>query len=64
MPTVRLTCPKCGQTFDYEYVPGASLTALRFGGSRYMRCPVCHRFAMFPIRHAPSPEPPAPTNLP
>jgi hypothetical protein len=45
----RLTCPKCGQTFDFNYVPGASFTALRLGRSRYMACPLCHRWSVFPL---------------
>jgi hypothetical protein len=48
--TRHLTCPKCGGQFDYEFVPGASLTAIRLGTSRYMRCPLCHRFAIFSLR--------------
>ncbi len=56
----RLTCPKCQQTFDYEWVPGAALTAVRLGSSRYMACPVCHRWSTFDISHAPVPPGPAP----
>jgi hypothetical protein len=60
---VRLTCPKCAGSFDYEYVPGASFTAFRLGTSRYMRCPLCHRFAVFPMRNAPD-APPLAAELP
>lgn len=45
----RLTCPKCHQTFDYDYVPGASFTALRLGRSRYMACPICHSWSTFDL---------------
>ena len=45
----RLTCPKCGKTFDHRYVPGASLSALRLGRSRYMECPLCHQWSVFPM---------------
>ena len=45
----RLTCPKCHQTFDYDYVPGASLTAVRLGTSRYMECPLCHQWSIFDL---------------
>lgn len=44
---VRLVCPKCHQTFDYDFVPGASVTALRLGTSRYMACPLCHKWSTF-----------------
>ncbi|MGA7476475.1 MAG: hypothetical protein WBW47_04570 [Thermoplasmata archaeon] len=47
MWTRRLLCPHCHGEFDYEFVPGGSLTAVRLGTSRYMRCPLCHRFGMF-----------------
>jgi len=45
--TRRLLCPKCGTTFDYDFVPGASFTAFRLGNARYMRCPICHKFSTF-----------------
>ncbi|MGA8542855.1 MAG: hypothetical protein WB947_04860 [Thermoplasmata archaeon] len=53
-----MQCSKCGGTFDYEYVPGASLTALRLGNARYMRCPICQKFSKFPMTG------PEPSNLP
>lgn len=63
----RLTCPKCGGTFDYEWVPGAALTAVRLGKDRYMACPLCHRWSLFNIFDAAAPpaagadpSPPAP----
>lgn len=45
----RLTCPKCGKTFDYDYLPGASVTAVRLGTGRYMACPVCHKWSTFEL---------------
>ena len=45
----RLRCPHCHMEFDYDFVPGMSVTALRLGTSRYMRCPRCHRWGMFPL---------------
>jgi hypothetical protein len=47
--TSKLTCSKCGNTFDYEWVPGGSFTALRLGTKRYMRCQVCKKWATFDI---------------
>ncbi len=54
----RLTCPKCHRTFDYDWVPGGALTAVRLGTYRYFACPLCHRWSMFnvwerPIRRSP-----------
>ena len=59
----RLTCPKCHQTFDYEWVTGAALTAVRLGSKRYMACPLCHKWSTFDVVGSlmpASPPPPAP----
>jgi len=45
----RLTCSKCGTTFDFDWFPGGSFTAVRLGKVRYMSCPVCHRWSTFNI---------------
>ncbi len=45
----RLTCPKCGGTFDYDWVPGASLSSVRLGTGRYMACPLCRKWSYFDI---------------
>jgi hypothetical protein len=47
--TSRLSCPKCGKPFDYKWVPGGSLTTVRLGPTRYMRCPLCHEWSDFDI---------------
>lgn len=47
--TRRLRCPRCHGEFDYDLVPVMSVTAIRLGTSRYMRCPLCHRWGMFPL---------------
>ncbi|MGI0156755.1 MAG: hypothetical protein ACREDE_11580 [Thermoplasmata archaeon] len=43
----RLTCPHCNQTFEYDYIPGVSFTAVRLGFGRYMACPHCGRWSTF-----------------
>jgi hypothetical protein len=58
--TRHLTCPKCGGQFDYELVPGGSFTSIRLGTSRYMRCPLCHRFSVFSMKPSAAEVPPAP----
>ncbi|HTW55226.1 MAG TPA: hypothetical protein VMG36_02105 [Thermoplasmata archaeon] len=45
----RLTCSRCGGTFDYDWVPGAALTAVRLGRGRYLRCPLCRRWSYFDL---------------
>ena len=51
--TRTLTCPHCHREFDYDLIPGASVTAVRLGTSRYMRCPLCQRFARFDLSRLP-----------
>ncbi len=60
--TSKLTCPKCGKTFDYNWVPGGSFTAVRLGRKRYLSCPHCHEWSIYDIkstrtRKAQSPPP-------
>ncbi len=50
--TSLLTCPKCNRTFDYEWVPLASFSAVRLGKERYLQCPLCHESSMFNMRDA------------
>jgi DNA-directed RNA polymerase subunit RPC12/RpoP len=45
----HLKCKKCGAEFDYAYLPGGSLTSIRLGKSRYMRCPNCKKWSLFNI---------------
>jgi hypothetical protein len=47
--TSRLTCPKCGKTFDYNWLPGGSFSAVRMGKKRYLSCPLCHEWSTFDI---------------
>ncbi|MEM0129768.1 MAG: hypothetical protein QXG65_06400 [Thermoplasmata archaeon] len=60
----RLTCPHCGKTFDYEWIPGASLTAVRLGSSRYMACPLCHKWSTFNVVDTLVPRDPDPARAP
>lgn len=56
----HLRCPKCEREFDYDWIPGASLTSVRLGPDRYMACPLCGKWSMFNIYAGlvarPSPE--------
>ena len=45
----RLSCPKCGQAFDYDWVPGASVSAVRLGTHRYLACPQCGKWSTFDV---------------
>ncbi len=46
---IKVTCPKCHESFEYTFIPGVSLTAARFGPYRYMKCQKCEKFALFHI---------------
>ena len=48
--TSKLTCPKCGKEFDYNWVPGGSFTAVRLGNKRYLCCPHCHEWSTYNIK--------------
>lgn len=50
--TSSLTCPKCGRSFDYKWVPGASFSAFRLGKDRDLQCPLCKEWSTFDIRGA------------
>ena len=47
--TSLLTCPKCQRSFDYDWVPLASFSAVRLGKDRYLACPLCHEWSMFDV---------------
>jgi hypothetical protein len=47
--TSRLTCPNCNQSFDYNWVPLASFSAVRLGKDRYLECPFCHKWSTFNV---------------
>lgn len=45
----KLICPKCKETFNYEFIPGASLYSIKLGNYRYMKCPKCKKWSIFNI---------------
>ncbi|MDG7010014.1 MAG: hypothetical protein JRN16_03105 [Nitrososphaerota archaeon] len=47
--TSHLKCKKCGVEFDYRWVLGGSLTAIRLWNSRYFRCPSCKKSSIFNV---------------
>jgi len=49
-------CPKCGGEFDYECIPGVSFTTIRLWNQRYMACPLCRRWSLFPVSHVTGPD--------
>lgn len=47
--TSLLSCPKCGNRFEYNWLPGGSLDAVRWGKYRFMRCPKCNQWSWFDV---------------
>ncbi|XES77477.1 MAG: hypothetical protein ACBZ72_01050 [Candidatus Bathyarchaeia archaeon] len=47
--TSRLTCPHCRKQFNFHWVPGATLTSLRYGNRRRLHCPYCNMLSTFEI---------------
>ena len=45
----KLECRKCGYRFNYEFIPGMSVDAIRLGMDRYMRCPKCREWSRFSL---------------
>ena len=45
----RLTCPICQRGFNFHWVPGATLTSLRYGNRRRLKCPYCGQVNHFDI---------------
>jgi hypothetical protein len=40
--TSRLTCPNCRKSFNFHWVPGATISSLIYRGNRSLKCPYCH----------------------
>ena len=47
--TSRLTCPVCKKTFNFHWIPGATLTSLIRRNYRDLKCPYCHRKATYDV---------------
>ncbi|MCW4028559.1 MAG: hypothetical protein NWE92_02785 [Candidatus Bathyarchaeota archaeon] len=40
--TSRLTCPNCKKTFNFHWIPGATITSIMNRNHRKLKCPYCH----------------------
>ncbi len=62
--TSRLTCPNCRKSFNFHWVPGATITSIVYRGRRQLKCPYCHVKSTYDImstrvakpRNAPKPK--------
>lgn len=51
MTTSIVECPHCHYRFNYEFIPGASLGAIRLGTQRIFKCPNCKELHEFDVVH-------------
>ncbi|MGE5555276.1 MAG: hypothetical protein ACM3UY_03285 [Methanocella sp.] len=47
--TSKLTCPRCHKSFNFHWVPGATITSLIRRNYRVLKCPYCHTKATYDI---------------
>jgi DNA-directed RNA polymerase subunit RPC12/RpoP len=47
--TSRLTCPNCRKSFNFHWIPGATLTSLIRRNYRDLKCPYCHLKSTYDI---------------
>jgi DNA-directed RNA polymerase subunit RPC12/RpoP len=47
--TSRLTCPNCRKTFNFHWIPGATIASLIQRNYRTLKCPYCHRKSTFDV---------------
>jgi len=47
--TSRLTCPRCRKSFNFHWIPGATITSLIRRNYRDLKCPYCHAKATYDI---------------
>jgi hypothetical protein len=47
--TSRLICPNCRKSFNFHWVPGATITSLVYRNRRNLKCPYCHLKSSYDI---------------
>jgi hypothetical protein len=47
--TSRLTCPNCRKSFNFHWIPGATITSLFRRNYRDLKCPYCHKKSTYDI---------------
>ena len=47
--TSRVECPHCHYKFNYEWIPGISIFAIKLGPYRLFKCPNCKELHTFKI---------------
>ena len=47
--TSKLTCPSCRKSFNFHWIPGATITSLIRRNYRVLKCPYCHNKSTFDI---------------
>ncbi|MCL2477008.1 hypothetical protein [Candidatus Bathycorpusculum sp.] len=47
--TSKLICPCCRKTFNFHWIPGATIASLVQRNYRVLRCPYCHKKSTFDV---------------
>jgi len=47
--TSKLTCPSCRKTFNFHWIPGATLASLIQRNYRVLKCPYCQKKSTFDV---------------
>ncbi|MGD6805749.1 MAG: hypothetical protein ACQCN4_02180 [Candidatus Bathyarchaeia archaeon] len=47
--TSKLTCPNCKKSFNFHWIPGATITSIIRRNYRDLKCPYCHHKSTFDI---------------
>jgi len=47
--TSKLTCPSCRKSFNFHWIPGATITSIIRRNYRVLKCPYCHTKSTFDI---------------
>ncbi len=45
----RLTCPNCRKSFNFHWIPGATITSIIRRNYRVLKCPYCHLKSTYDI---------------
>ncbi|HSQ48959.1 MAG TPA: hypothetical protein VLL96_04675, partial [Candidatus Deferrimicrobiaceae bacterium] len=61
--TSRLTCPHCKRSFNFHWIPGATISSILYRGMRTLKCPYCKTKSNYDIMATRVRTPKKPRNL-
>ncbi|MDR0372928.1 MAG: hypothetical protein LBI79_05155 [Nitrososphaerota archaeon] len=47
--TSKLMCPSCHKSFNFHWIPGATIASLIQRNYRVLKCPYCHKKSTFDV---------------